>query len=271
MKFQFMVFESRRCSLLRNLATNSFLGISGCTTFSTDRTVTLPRYVTHAMGEIDGEVYTNSLEAWRANYEKGCRCFEVDFWRTSDNKVVAYHEGLREKYGLPDGFTADQFMQSKFGDTYSPLDAQGIASLMKKKEDWFLVTDVKNGFLRNLVRLRSALSEENVNYRDRVFPQIYNFVYNLPVVRSLGFDKAIFTLYRSSLTDEQVLHKVKKCDTIKAVTMSEERYSKNFVQQLNERGVPSYVHTVNKKGKIEDYINAGVRGVYTDSGCENIG
>ena len=47
--------------------------------------------IMHAMGGIDGNDYTNSLEAFERHYARGRRVFEVDFALTNDNKVVAKH------------------------------------------------------------------------------------------------------------------------------------------------------------------------------------
>ena len=42
----------------------------------------------HSFGEIEGHIYTGTLEAFQNNYQKGLRVFEVDFDITSDDKVV---------------------------------------------------------------------------------------------------------------------------------------------------------------------------------------
>ena len=52
--------------------------------------------ICHAMGGIDGNDYSNSLEAFKHNYAKGHRYFEVDFQYTSDGKV----DGLRGRIDM---------------------------------------------------------------------------------------------------------------------------------------------------------------------------
>lgn len=255
-------FVSRR-AVLRSVGATGLAGLAGC--FETSEE--LPHHIAHAMGGIDGEDYTNSLEAWETNYEKGCRCFEVDFWRASDDELVAYHDGLRGKYGLPEGFSSEQFTDSKFAGKYTPLDAEGIASLMQRATDWRLVTDFKNGFRSNLRRLVSELDRSDIDYRERVLPQIYNVWNDMISIEPFEFENVIFTLYRSALTDERVVDAVENYDAINAVTMSEKRYSVELVSELNDIGVAVYVHTVNRKADIEEYLDSGVRGVYTDFAC----
>ncbi|OAB37747.1 hypothetical protein PMSD_09330 [Paenibacillus macquariensis subsp. defensor] len=50
------------------------------------------KLISHAMGSIQNQAYTNSYEAFVANYEQGNRVFEVDLLLTEDHQVVARHE-----------------------------------------------------------------------------------------------------------------------------------------------------------------------------------
>ena len=54
--------------------------------------------VAHALGGVDGQTYTNSVEAFEKSYRDGLRWFEVDLQRTAD--VVA--ERLEQVDGLRD-------------------------------------------------------------------------------------------------------------------------------------------------------------------------
>jgi glycerophosphoryl diester phosphodiesterase len=59
---------------------------------SSNATVNLDknRLVGHAFGEIDGNAYSNSLEAFRENYSLGIKVFEVDFSVTSDARSFVF-------------------------------------------------------------------------------------------------------------------------------------------------------------------------------------
>lgn len=49
--------------------------------------------ISHAMGEIDGYYYTNSLEAFENSYyNRGSRVFEVDLSLTKEGVLVARHD-----------------------------------------------------------------------------------------------------------------------------------------------------------------------------------
>ncbi len=51
-----------------------------------------PVLVAHAGGGIDGQTYTNSLEAMDLSYSLGHRVIEVDFCWSSDGRLVLMHE-----------------------------------------------------------------------------------------------------------------------------------------------------------------------------------
>lgn len=50
------------------------------------------RVIAHAMGGINDKAYTNTKDAFIANYEQGTRIFEADLLLTSDEQLVARHE-----------------------------------------------------------------------------------------------------------------------------------------------------------------------------------
>lgn len=51
----------------------------GCTDKKSESPIVDDRIVAHAMGQVDKNARTNSLEAFKNSYEKGTRVFEVDF------------------------------------------------------------------------------------------------------------------------------------------------------------------------------------------------
>ena len=229
---------------------------------------TLARYVAHAMGEIDGHTYTNSLEAWRANYAKGCRLFEVDFWMTSDDKLVAFHDGLEGALNLPRGFTHGDFMGIRIFGKYSPLDSERIAQLLDEKRDWRIVTDTKNELQRSLESLCTSLRRRDIDCADRVIPQIYRPEVDLPITKQLGFRQVIFTIYLVHLDDEEIIRIARRNPLVVAVTMPPARANEKVVRALSDAGVRVYAHVVNGPA-IERQFRRGIWGVYTDSGCRS--
>ena len=56
--------------------------------------------IAHALGGIGGKPYSNSLEAFIENYNKGIRIFEVDLSITSDGYVVCRHDWNTSLYSF---------------------------------------------------------------------------------------------------------------------------------------------------------------------------
>ena len=106
------------------------------------------RFIAHAGGKIDGNLYTNSLEALDLNYQKGFRLFELDILKTSDGIYVAAHDweywAKITNYSGSLPVTHDEFMKHKIYDKYTPLDISLINEWFTKHSDAILVTDKIN-------------------------------------------------------------------------------------------------------------------------------
>lgn len=233
------------------------------------------RFVSHALGGIDGKTYTNSLEALEANYEKGHRVFEVDLVLTSDNKLVARHDWLEmfeQKFQTSPQenkpMTLEQFKNMKIFRKYTPLDFNDICIFMNKHKDVYLITDTKETTKENINSEFSVLVDTaqkiNKDILERVIPQIYNQEM-LPLIKNLyNFENIIYTLYASHDSNEQVIDFVAK-NNIKVVTVHKDRATKDFLSRLSQQGIYTYVHTINSITEMENLINEnGAYGVYTD-------
>ncbi|MBW4081578.1 glycerophosphodiester phosphodiesterase [Paenibacillus sp. S150] len=236
------------------------------------------RIVAHAMGGINGYTYTNSLEAFVANYEQGSRVFEADLLLTTDDRLVARHEWtinmsklLGQQTVLPaakQGTVLEyaQFMDSPILDIYSPLDIEKILDLMQAYPDAYLVTDTKETEA-GLVTEQFKLITEAAERRDpalleRVVPQIYSRDM-LDVVNKVHvFPEILYTLYQSQDSDEQVIDFVQESGV--DITMPAARATKSFVQKLKKAGARVYVHTINDEDEIVKLSRMGVDGFYTD-------
>jgi glycerophosphoryl diester phosphodiesterase len=239
---------------------------------------TAHRIVAHAMGGISGHSYTNSFEAFVANYEQGTRIFETDLLLTTDDKLVARHEwtgnmskllGQLEvlpasKQGTVLGYA--EFMDSPILDIYSPLDIEKILDLMQHYPDAYIVTDTKE-FDSVLVKQQFKILTEAAQRRDpalleRIIPQIYSRVMLEELNKVYSFPAVIYTLYQSQDSDEQVIDFVKKSGV--DITMPASRATRDFVQKLKQAGARVYVHTINDEEEILKLYRMGVDGFYTD-------
>lgn len=239
---------------------------------------TAHRVIAHAMGGINNHTYTNTLDAFVANYEQGTRVFEADLLLTTDDKLVARHEWtgnmsrlLGQLEVLPAArqgvvLSYEEVMDSPILTLYSPLDIDKIMDLLVAYPDAYIVTDTKeldpDLVTRQFEHIVEAANRKDPALLPRIVPQIYSRDM-LDVVRKVyAFPEVIFTLYQSYDSDEQVVEFAR--ETGVEITMPVTRANKSFVRKLKQAGARVYVHTVNDEDEITKLSRMGVDGFYTD-------
>ncbi len=239
--------------------------------------------VIHALGEIDGETYTNSKEALENSYQCGNRYMECDFLLTSDERLAACHdwkewnqknndkfrEKEREAAYIPD---FEEFMQTKITGEYTPLSAEDLIEFMRQNEDLYVITDSKSAepeyIQKEFTNLKKiAIDSGCEEVLDRFVIQIYH-AYMYEVIEEIyPFPNYIFTLYQEGYRGEpdKMEEYAEFCMQydIDVITMSASYYSDELSEICERYGLHLYVHTVNDEDEISTYLAKGV-GVYTD-------
>lgn len=230
-----------------------------------------PPYIAHAMGGIDGNVYTNSLEAFEHNYALGHRVFEVDFGLTEgDYQLVAFHDekDWRKMSGVyGEAITYDAFMSHPLMEKYTPLDYRDVIDLMAKYPDIYIVTDSK---YTNFAHVHLAFSQL-VDYAnsvdpailERVIPQIYHEEMLDWIMDIHPFRSVIYTLYQTSWTPDRIYEFCLKSG-VRFITMSQGSVAQSTTDLWSQLGVNVAAFTCNSKEKAEELFNGGVDMIYTD-------
>ena len=103
------------------------------------------RFIAHAGGAIDGNAYTDTLDALEASYKKGFKLFEFDFSETADGYYAATHDWdvWKQMTGYAGALppTRDVFLKQKIMHRYTPLDLDTINQWFNSHPDAILVTD----------------------------------------------------------------------------------------------------------------------------------
>lgn len=223
------------------------------------------KFIAHAMGEIDGISYTNSLEAFTENYNKGFRIFEVDLIMTSDNRLVAKHDWSDTNNV---SLSYSEFMSLKINNKYTPLDFETIISLMQKYPNIHIITNTKDTDKANVVKtfqyIKQISSKIEPLALNRIIPQIYNQEMYRWVTGVYNFSDIIYTLYQSSDSDDEVISFVLQHHITK-VTISESRFSSDLTNKLKIMKIKTYIHTINSQESMKSYESKNVFGFYTDS------
>lgn len=211
------------------------------------------RVIAHAMGGINDKAYTNTKDAFIANYEQGTRIFEADLLLTSDEQLVARHEwttGMSKKLGqqevLPpdkqgEVLTHDEVMNSPVLELYSPLDIEKIVNLMENYPDTYIVTDTKElepeQVTKQFQLIVEAARKKDPALLERIVPQIYSREMLEVVKQVYAFPEIIYTLYQTEDSDEVVIEFVKQTGV--DITMPTTRATKSFVRNLKKRAPES--------------------------------
>lgn len=231
-------------------------------------------YVAHAFGEVDGFTYTNSLEAFEANYARGHRVFEVDLEYTRDDySVVLTHdeESWRaERADVADDvpFTHDVFMNTPINGRFTPLDLEALIELMDEYQDIYIVLDTKYYDTQSVVIVFSQIVREaesvDPEILSRIVPQVYNEDMFWTVMQVYEFKSVIFTLYAIEWTPESVYDFCFRTGC-RFVTLWDYLLTPEALALWDTQGINVAVHTVNDQAAADGYYDMGVDMIYTDS------
>ena len=231
------------------------------------------RYIAHAMGGLDGYDYSNSLEAFEANYQKGYRLFEVDFVMSSDHKLVALHywENAPEILGTEDStpLSQEEFLSKKIYGLYTPLSYEQVLQLMQKHPDIYIITDTKDTkdpeITKSFQYLYDVAKKTDIHLLDRIIPQIYNEPMYESIMKIHNWNSVIYTLYTqgSTVTDDSIVSFAKK-NGIKVITTGQYRCDPEFFNLAKKNKIKVYMHTYNTVEEAQHFFDLGVHGFYSD-------
>jgi glycerophosphoryl diester phosphodiesterase len=240
--------------------------------------------IAHALGGVDSNTYTNSLEAFQQSYKNGFRVFETDVMEAGDGSLVLFHTlgSMTSEFGLDKRIRdigKNEFLRLKYFDKYSPLVPETLFSLLASHADAWMILDVKNSrdgeqyddLTHDPVRFREVqlrLADEVRKYppsiRSRLIPQIYA-PSDLAVIKETKlYEKVIFTTYRSSLSLEEMLAFVESNPEVIGVAFEKNRFSAEAARRMREMGRLYLVFTMNDPAEMAALVKQGVDGFYTD-------
>lgn len=231
----------------------------------------------HSFGEIEGHIYTGTLEAFQNNYQKGLRVFEVDFDITSDDKVVLRHDWnqkLQEGVSADHPPTQEEFLKIPILGKYTPLSFEDLCMIMKEYPDIWIVTDSKYKE-PELVKKQFGIMKDTAEQIDggcsEIFDRLIVQIYNEEMYEALEevypFKSYIFTMYQRWFGGEEEYIELCRWSAehnIPVITMGWDLVNKDILEISNRYHLDIYVNTINKVEEAKRLLKDGVRGVYTD-------
>ncbi|MGN0995676.1 MAG: phosphatidylinositol-specific phospholipase C/glycerophosphodiester phosphodiesterase family protein [Candidatus Ventricola sp.] len=232
-----------------------------------------PPLIAHAFGEIDGNTYTNSLEAFQHSYAQGQRVFEVDLTFPDDSyTLIACHdrEFWCDESGAPlnVAYTYENFMASTLCGQYTPLDYRDVIDLMAEYPDIYIVTDTKYtdqaSVLLQFAQLVKYAQTRDESVLDRLIPQIYRENMLGWVMSVYPFRSVIYTVYQTDISSQEILEFCQHSG-IRLVTAPAELIAPHKLAQWSGAGLIVATHTINDPEQARQLYDQGVDILYTDS------
>ena len=221
--------------------------------------------ICHALGEIDGETYTNSREAFLASYEKGYRVFEVDFMMTAQENAVVLGHDLEWAKGGEDSYRA--YMSG--GGKFTRMDLKDWIALMHEYQDIYLITDTKYTDEWSVRLLFTQLVYEanrmDATVMGRIIPQVFSEGMYRTLMDLYPFSSVINTLYMTGGWTADSVEEMCRRTGIGFVTMPVWVTDRDPVAQWKEHGLLTAIHTVNDPEEAKRYLEKGFDMLYTDS------
>ncbi len=241
---------------------------------STTETVAAPLQVkrgllvARALGGIDGERNTNSLEALRCNYRRGLRWFEVDVATSAEGEPVCFHTGDEKRAGLSQPISKLKLADIEARKYEGRFPIPRLSALLNETDklgDVTLVLDTEN-WSEPMRRSLSRTLEADSQHKTRILLQAYrerDLAVVTPLSKELGAG-VLLNLQRSDANDARVEELVRKASPL-AVVAGVQRFTPWLAERLHTLNTPILVHTVNAHRDVVNLTRAGADGFYTDS------
>jgi glycerophosphoryl diester phosphodiesterase len=225
----------------------------------------MPKFIAHAGGGINGLTYTNSYETLEYNYKKGFRFFEADIRLTKDGELVLIHDWnttVQKIFNVsPGSYSLAEFKLFNMTHSMHQMTMEDLNSWTKNHSDAYIITDVKNDNLN--LKILEEIKNKYPELAKRIIPQIYYFE-EFKALKKIGYNTVIFTDYMSNYSNEEILNFAQNND-IAAITMPIKRaLNSTLPEKLKDSGIVTYAHTVNDTKIMNELNQKGVYGIYTD-------
>lgn len=227
-----------------------------------DDNLSAPILIAHAGGEIDGHIYTNSVEAIIESISDKYKFIELDLHESADDHIVALHdwERFHDFSGYEDETSElelSEFKQRVLFDKFHPATAEDINKLFIGS-GVFLVTDKINDYdlLNDEIHIsKDSMLVECFTYHDYVEALNKGIKYPMLCLGS-GFKMLI---YKKLCMNKKV--KIITCPV--RLLEREPELLKDFINQ----GVSVFAYSTNSKDFIRKNGTTAklVSGFYTDS------
>lgn len=205
----------------------------------------------HAGGKFNNKSYPNSLAAINFN-SKFTKYFELDLQLTKDNRLVCLHHPIIEDKNFSD--IKDKIINENY--CYDVT----LKKFLDENKEIIIITDFKTDNIQGLNFIKKNFS----NISSRFIPQIYRED-EYKIVKNLGFERIIFTMYRVSSYSNKKIAKIIENMDLFAITMNPPRLRSGIMKLITKKDYFVYVYTVNSYLRFLQYkLFFDADEIYTD-------
>lgn len=232
--------------------------------------------IAHAGGAIDGNSYSNSVEAVTRNYEIGTRLFELDFELTSDGAWVGTHDwpnwshqtGFKGK--LPPSQAQFKKQKIRFKRSgwsvpgeYSPITFEWLLDFLSIHQDAYIVVDTKADLQAIASHIVEGASPDQFIFQAYSLDDV-DFLLGLD-----GNSKIILTLYKLGRKNIDLDAIAAQIDQLIGITMPVTWAAESeLLSQIVKLGLPVYLHgrpgSINSRELHDRFSASRVAGFYLD-------
>lgn len=246
-----------------------------------------PRII-HALGELDGHLFTESVEAFEKHYWEGSRVFELDFSLTSDGEPVVLHDwghfagGMIKKGRIYNTFRKNgqmalkKFENVKILGKYTTVTLERFMEILQRYEDAYFIVSVKSPDLQydeTAKTIYRRLSEECESRDPKLWHRLILHAYSLKYfdqcMREFRFSAAAFRLVYSIHPEVLGMELKRRGLTTTTTTIGLDYPTDEYVKVLWDYGIKIiWCTTRNSEKQEEEMLERGVSMIMCPYGRE---
>lgn len=224
--------------------------------------------IMHAGGADGVFTYLNAQETFYTYYDAGCRFFEYDLTISSDNRIIAGHDGMYLNIGYD--VTYDEFKAQKLPNNLTPANEEWLIETMKQYPDVIFVIDSKMPTTEEdakvLQRLEQAAKENDCDISKNVIPEVFSKEMWDILSATTSFEKYFFSHYKVYYSINYILENFSD-DRIYGIALSldSDAYFLNNLYRFKKAGKKLFFFTATTPKEVKKAQKLQADGIYIDN------
>ncbi|HHU74091.1 MAG TPA: hypothetical protein GXZ28_05615 [Clostridiales bacterium] len=232
------------------------------------------KYMAHATGGYEGNIYNNTEEALINSIENGYIFIEIDLTLTADNKLVCSHgwdkatceaTGIEYTSKTP---TYDEFMSWKIQGKYNTIDVSTIIDYMKEYPDLLIEVDLKKFNAKKtkiMINQLVELADHDDTILDRILMQFTSENAYFAIEEIYQFKYYQYFTYKSRIADElDDVIKFCKDNKVTSIAVNHTVLTNDMINTIKDNGFYLLAFTIDDEEVAQEFLEKGVDTICTN-------